>query len=305
VTKLQMVATELAKPVVESGPAQVDPETGAPLGSFNEEVQAQQVGKIQQEISDAESRLLKAREDEVNLFEQVMLENAKRVDTTEWMMAMQGVLWPGIEADCDLGRPLIPPATPPADIYTTEIETTIQQFMASAAAANAAFVPPATTTTTTTATGAIINATAGAGAGGAAASVPARVTTAVTAVAVSTSSNASTAESAQDDQGDEPPSSAIYAFYSPVPSGPGQELLSPGIINAARAASILEIDKIDDVVTIIDCFRWMSWCALTLHALRIPPPTHILRKLSDAAKTLKLTDDKITRSINGMLLRAT
>lgn len=49
-------------------------------------------------------------------------------------------------------------------------------------------------------------------------------------------------------------------------------LLPDGMCTAADAAISLEIDKVEDVLTILDCFRWMSWCNVALHLIRVPLP---------------------------------
>ena len=85
-------------------------------------------------------------------------------------------------------------------------------------------------------------------------------------------------------------------------------LLPIGLRHMERAAHLVGIVdhrcQIEDVVVALDAFRWMSWCHLCLHLLRVPPTTPALRRLLEAAKPLQCTDDKILKLLNGILQRA-
>ena len=50
-------------------------------------------------------------------------------------------------------------------------------------------------------------------------------------------------------------------------------MVPDAIRRAAEAAVALNIDKVDDVIEMVESFRWMSWCNIALHALRLPLTT--------------------------------
>jgi hypothetical protein len=81
-------------------------------------------------------------------------------------------------------------------------------------------------------------------------------------------------------------------------------LLPDGMCTAADAAISLEIDKVEDVLTILDCFRWMSWCNVSLHLIRVPPTSVALKKVVDVTKLLRMVDDKIIKVFANILSRA-
>ena len=89
-----------------------------------------------------------------------------------------------------------------------------------------------------------------------------------------------------------------------VTNGTSKELLSYGMRNALDLASILGILAIPDVEAVLESFRWMSWCALCLHILRIPPATYQLSLLLKVVKKLKIVDDKVVKLISGIYSRA-
>ena len=70
-----------------------------------------QISQAKAELREAFDRLTRARQDEEECQRQSVLEEERREEATEWMLAMQGVLWPENAADCELGRPII--ADPP------------------------------------------------------------------------------------------------------------------------------------------------------------------------------------------------
>eukprot|EP01040_Poterioochromonas_malhamensis_P006597 gene6597-7101_t len=62
------------------------------------------------------------------------------------------------------------------------------------------------------------------------------------------------------------------------------------------AQGILEIKDVQH----IEAFRWMNWAHLTLHLLRFPPPSPLLRVAVESAKTIHLFDEKITKQLTNI-----
>jgi hypothetical protein len=94
---------------------------------------------------------------------------------------------------------------------------------------------------------------------------------------------------------------------------PGKEewdsdkLLSPKMLEITREfvdGNIVAANSVEDVLLVVDAFRWMSWCNICLKILRCPPSTEFLRKLIDCAKPLRVTDDKVLKLLTGILSRA-
>lgn len=81
-------------------------------------------------------------------------------------------------------------------------------------------------------------------------------------------------------------------------------LLADGMCAMADKAISMGIDKMEDVVIVLDCFRWLSWCSVCSNILRTPPTTMMMRRLLNATKPLRVFDDKILRFLSGVLTRA-
>lgn len=81
------------------------------------------------------------------------------------------------------------------------------------------------------------------------------------------------------------------------------QLLPPGMQALQRKAQELGILQIEDVAIVLDAFRWMSWCHLTLHLLRFPAPTPLLKRLINS-RPAKLCDEKILRHLTYILSKA-
>jgi hypothetical protein len=81
-------------------------------------------------------------------------------------------------------------------------------------------------------------------------------------------------------------------------------LLPVGLQHMERAATLVGIRHLDDVATVLEAFRWMSWTNLCLHMLRLPPTTPALRTLLDACKDMRYTDEKVLKMLTGVLQRA-
>ena len=77
------------------------------LSAEEEEMRRMQINHAKGELREAFERLTRARQEEEECQRQSVLEEERREEATEWMLAMQGVLWPENAADCELGRPVI------------------------------------------------------------------------------------------------------------------------------------------------------------------------------------------------------
>ena len=69
-------------------------------------------------------------------------------------------------------------------------------------------------------------------------------------------------------------------------------------------ATLLGIDRIPDVVFILDCFEWLAWCYQSLLILREPVQTSLLRKHVGQARRIKCNDEKIVKFLMAGLSRA-
>jgi hypothetical protein len=82
-------------------------------------------------------------------------------------------------------------------------------------------------------------------------------------------------------------------------------LLPVGLRHMERAAALVGILTLEDVALVLDAFRWMGWSNLCLHLLRFPPTTPVLRRMLDATRNLRYTDEKVIKLLQGVLQRAT
>ena len=223
-------------------------------------------------LKDALDRLSRSRVEEEMCSKKAQLEESRTEETTEWMVAMQGVLWPENVSDRELGRPTLPER--PALLIAAERKTGRPKTLDSEDCV------------TTDVEGMI----EGGGGGG----IQGEVT-----------------------EGEKEAETALYPFFAPVPPPPStpsratqsysesKDYLMYGMSNALSAARMLMILEVVDVDTIMEAFRWMSWCYRCLHVLRIPPATHTLQRLLAGCKPFKLADDKIVKAISGILSRST
>lgn len=81
-------------------------------------------------------------------------------------------------------------------------------------------------------------------------------------------------------------------------------LLPAYLFEMARSGINAGIGDIEDIVTVIEAFRWMSWCNVTLQVIRIPLTTVLLRKLVTAGEGLKMHDEKLLRFFRFLNMRA-
>jgi len=81
-------------------------------------------------------------------------------------------------------------------------------------------------------------------------------------------------------------------------------LLPPYIFDLARHGIEAGIGDIEDIVTVVEAFRWMSWCNVTMQVMRLPITTILLRKLISASEGLKMVDDKLLRFFRNLNLRS-
>lgn len=65
-----------------------------------------------------------------------------------------------------------------------------------------------------------------------------------------------------------------------------------------------DISNIEDVELVLDAFRWMSWCSVSLNLLRCPPTTVGLRRMMESAAQLRLSDDKVVKLLSSISSRA-
>lgn len=80
-------------------------------------------------------------------------------------------------------------------------------------------------------------------------------------------------------------------------------MLPPAAVQLQQKAQEAGILAVEDVLIVLDAFRWMSWCHLGLFLLRFPPPTTLLRRFV-TSRPAKLCDDKILRHLQGVLAKA-
>lgn len=95
----------------------------------------------------------------------------------------------------------------------------------------------------------------------------------------------------------------IYTLTNNIFKQLGHPLLPAAICNMANYAITQGFDYVDDVLNIVESFRWMSWCSLMLLCLRAPPTTVLLRKMLTTAKGMKYADEKITKYMSTIMQR--
>ena len=246
--------------------------TSAPLTS-EPQVLEQHLRASSASLSEALDRLSRSRAEEQSCLKKSQMEESRVEETTEWMLAMQGVLWPENSADTELGRPILPNQSPP--IVAQE---EMLKHMTGASDDGATDMAKASVVTSSTTEMDLDEEGEGEGVEGTASSEPLK-----------------------------------YAFYAPVPLPPSpssasnpksKDFLTYGMCNALDAARLLRIIDVVDVDTTIEAFRWMAWCFRCLHILRIPPATHTLKRLLACCRPFKLADDKITKAVGGILSRS-
>jgi hypothetical protein len=216
-------------------------------------------------LTEAIERLGRSKDEEDSCTKRAHLEELRAVETTEWMIAMQGVLWPENTADSELGRPLIP-----------EQPTALPRRGCADGLQNGSVPMVGDEDLQSERVG--VRCEMGQGPTQAPSHYPFYAP-----VPSLSSSRIST------------PSSS---------SSRSKDLLSYGMCNALDAARMLRIQDVVDVDTTMEAFRWMSWCYRCLHVLRIPPATHTLKRLLACCKPFKLADEKVVKAVGGILSRS-
>lgn len=91
-----------------------------PLASLPSDIQLLEtmIVQIQRNLGEARSKLTRTLAEEQYINTQIELETTFRQSTTDWMQAMQGVMWPGNPEDLEIGRPLVP-FQPPQALQST------------------------------------------------------------------------------------------------------------------------------------------------------------------------------------------
>lgn len=65
-----------------------------------------------------------------------------------------------------------------------------------------------------------------------------------------------------------------------------------------------EINLIEDVHVVLQCFKWMSWCNVTLQAIRVPPKIRLLQFLVDSTKFIRVADERIMKVFHSIVGKA-
>ena len=245
--------------------------TGAASVASDPQLLEQHLAASTASLSDALERLSRSRAEEESCIKKAQMEELRLEETTEWMLAMQGVLWPENEPDRELGRPVLPDQSP-----STASNEEVRKGTAEAKDDGVLDEVKASA-----ASSAVIEMDLDADDAGGAGTTSA-----------------------------EPVQYAFYAPVPCPPNrasvslSKSKDFLTYGMCNALDAARMLRILEVVDVDTTMEAFRWMAWCFRCLHVLRIPPATHTLKRLLACCKPFKLADDKIMKAVGGILSRS-
>ena len=220
-------------------------------------------------LTEAIERLGRSKDEEDICVKRAHLEEIRAVETTEWMIAMQGVLWPENTADSELGRPVIP-----------EQPSTLVKRVSVDGLHNGAvmIVGDEDLQSEQEPVDERREIERGSTQG------PSHYLFYAPVPSLS--------------------SSRVSSSSTPFSSSRSKDLLSYGMCNALDAARMLRIQEVVDVDTTMEAFRWMSWCYRCLHVLRIPPATHTLKRLLACCKPFKLADEKVVKAVGGILSRS-
>jgi hypothetical protein len=89
------------------------------------------------------------------------------------------------------------------------------------------------------------------------------------------------------------------------PTGINSGDLPVGVLAAVTESKKYYIDEVEDVLIVVEYFKWMSWCYHCLDLIRGPPTLRELTQLCNMAKGLRFADEKIVKAIQAILTRAT
>ena len=81
-------------------------------------------------------------------------------------------------------------------------------------------------------------------------------------------------------------------------------LLPTHLCNLANKAITDGFDHSDDVLNVVEAFRWMSWCSLFLTTIRAPPTTHIMRMMLKTGTGMVFADKSILSGLQATLNKA-
>ncbi len=83
-----------------------------------------------------------------------------------------------------------------------------------------------------------------------------------------------------------------------------EPLLPKRVCELATIAMDQKLESMDDVLAVVEGFRWMSWCSVCVQALRNPPTSVVIRRLIDIARTISAGDDRIVRFLQNVAMRS-
>ena len=221
-------------------------------------------------LREAFDRLSRSRVEEDSCSKKAQLEESRMEETIEWMLAMQGVLWPENVPDRELGRPILPEQPPYFSNTVTKPEVSGLNLLQGHHSRESMSHEESEIE--------------------------------------DEAANLVKPEIAQDNGPPTFVFFAPVPTAQPLTTlsscSKSKDLLSYGMRNALDAARMLGILEVVDVDTTMEAFRWMAWCFRCLHTLRIPPATYTLKRLIDCCKPLKLADERIVRAVGGILSRS-
>ena len=249
------------------------------------------LAQIQRNIDESRARLSKTLAEEHYVTRQILLETTHRQSATDWMQAMQGVMWPGNPEDLEIGRPLLPfqsTCTPAVSVKTN----TSGKLPSTAAGAWSS--PHTTSSDDILGSSLIVNFSM------------------ANLHLLPTSSSAKPVVPAAGASGKPSQPKQFTVFNHPT------RLLPSGMEKAYEAAKALSIIEIEDVLLIFEAFRYMSWLNITLHCLRRPLPVVVLKLLltsvqsftsssvaaSPASTVYPWIDEKLIKALSAIMTRA-
>ena len=253
--------------------------------------------QIQRSITESRARVSKTLAEEHYVTRQIMLETTHRQSATDWMQAMQGVMWPGNPEDLEIGRPLLPfQSTTSVSAVKSNTNMSDKQLISTAAGA--------WSSPTTTSCDDVLG------------SSPTVNFSMSNLQLLPTSSSAKPGPSGGSMTaavaGKSSQQKQFTVFNHPT------RLLPSGMEKAYEAAKALSIIEIEDVLLIFEAFRYMSWLNITLHCLRRPLPVVVLKLLltsvqsftssstavSFAATVHPWVDEKLIKALSAIMTRA-
>jgi len=262
------------------------------------EQKEKQIAQLKGELEEARHRLTRSQKDEAEVIRLEKIEDSKTAELLDWMTLYRTILWPSRPHEIEVGRPLTPGDPWGLVLDERDFHREVwkkkyqQQMMGNGNGTASSFLLSGWKRNRES------ELTEGCSGSSLTSSPVKNPSDSFPSPQISANDKESLQESAASSPEMSPPTCPQFHYL--------KSLVPDPLRRTAELAVEMGIDQVEDVINLLEYFRWMNWCSLTFHALHDPGSltTRAWKRLLDAAKGLKFPDEKLIKVLSGILARA-